>query len=215
MATTGTNNPAAILKTIDLLEAGTTKDIVGNATVTVQGVAMTAKQIVAKLAAADTLYAAVTNARVAEKTALAAWEAALPGFKLFVKAYKAALKGQFGPDSVQLLDFGINPLKKPAPRTTEEKAVSAALARQTRVTRGTKGKNQTAATTTQGKPGLGLFGPTGAPIPGGLVTGPTPPGSSEPVTPNVAPAGSSTGGSTPGSGGSSTPPASGGSTPTK
>ena len=69
MATTGKSNPAAIMKTIDSLEAGTTKDIVGKATVTVQGAAMTAAQIMAKLGAADTLYAAVTNAKVAEKTA--------------------------------------------------------------------------------------------------------------------------------------------------
>ncbi len=75
MATKGNSNPAAVIARINALEAGITKDIVGQATVTVAGTAMTAAQINAQLDNAPTLYAAVTTARVAQKRALAAWNA--------------------------------------------------------------------------------------------------------------------------------------------
>jgi hypothetical protein len=207
-------SPGALIKKIDALEAGTTKDIIGKATVTVLGVAMTAAQINAKLGTADTLYAAVANAKTALKAALAAWDAAVPGLKAFIKSYEGALKGVFGADGVQLLDFGINPVKPPV-RSAEEKAVSAALAKRTRGTRGTLGKNQRESTTTQGKPGLVLVDPSGTPIPGGLVTGPTPPGATAPVdaAANLAPVGSSTAGNDP-NGGAATPPG-GSNTPAK
>ena len=57
------SGPTAFLALSDEMEAGTTKDIVGKSTVTVQKVAMTATQINAKLGQGDTLYSAVTAAR--------------------------------------------------------------------------------------------------------------------------------------------------------
>jgi hypothetical protein len=204
MATTGTGSPSAIQKKIDALEAGTTKDIVGRATVMVAGTAMTAAQILAKLGAVDTLYTAVVAARSTLKQALAAYEAVLPGIRLFIKSYEAALKGQFGVDNVQLQDFGINPVTKKATRTAAEKAVSTALATNTRAVRGPTGKAR-AAVTTQGKPGLVLVGPTGTPISSAL-PGPTPPGAAEPVdaAATLAPV-TPPGGNAPSGGGTPTP----------
>ncbi len=184
----GASNPTAILAKIAAMMAGTTKDIVGKATVTVAGTAMTAAQINAKLGAAAPLYAAVTSDRKTLKTDLAAWEAALPGLKTFMTQYADALKGMFGAGSPQLADFGINPRKAPAKRTAEQKAVSSALAKQTKAVRGPTTAKARAKITTQGTPGLVLVSPEGTPIPGG-VQGPTPPGTSQPVdaAANLAP----------------------------
>ena len=202
---TSMSSPAAVMKKVDALEAGVTKDIVGKATVGVSGTAMTAAQIKATLGVADTNYAAVVAAKQALKAALAVWEAALPALKLFMKNLEAGLKAEFGVDSIQLLDFGINPLRKPAKRTAAEIAVSSAEALQTRQTRGTTSKAAAQKVTTEGKKGLALIGPDGSPIPG-LITGPTPPGSGTPVdaAANLAPVN----GSTP-SGGSAAAPATG------
>lgn len=108
-------------------------------------------------------------------------------------------------DSPLLMDFGMKPASaKAKPRTASEKAVAAALAKQTKAVRGPTGKNERAATTAAGKPGLVLVSASGTPmaIPNGVV-GPTPPGSSIPVdaAASLAPVGGSTpsGGSTPGS----------------
>lgn len=194
--TKSTSTPTAILAKIAALVAGTTKNIVGKATVVVAGTVMTAAQINAKLGAAATLYTAVTNGRTALKTALAAWTAALPGLKTFIEEYEAALKGLFGPKSVQLEDFGINPKKAPAPRTAAEKAVSSALAKQTKAVRGPTTAKARAKVTTQGTPGLVLVSPSGTPIPGGI-QGPTPPGTGQPVDAavNLAPVSSTPSGS--------------------
>ena len=161
---------------------------------------MTAAQINAKLGTADTLYGAVTAARTVLKTAQAAWEAALPGLRLFIKNYEAALRAEFGVNSPQLLDFGMKPSTgKAKPRTAAEKAVSAALAKNTKAVRGPTGKNLRAATTTQGKPGLVLVSSTGTPILNGIDGGPIPPGTSTPVdaAANLAPLSSSPSGTTP------------------
>ncbi len=196
------NNPTAVLAKIAALMAGTTKDIVGKATINVEGTAMTVAQINATLGAAAPLYAAVVTARTEAKTALTAWEAALPALKKFIAAYVLAVKNQFGAGNPQLADFGINPKKAPAKRTAAEKAVSAALARQTKAVRGPTTAKARAKITTQGSPGLVLVSPDGTPIPGG-VRGPTPPGSSQPVdaAADLAPVGTSSGSGTGGNSG--------------
>ena len=109
-------------------------------------------------------------------------------------AYELSIKGQFGAGSPQLVDFGITPKKARPPRTAAEKAVSSALATQTRTVRGPTSKKARAAVTTQGKPGLVLVSATGTPIPGGIA-GPTPPGSGTAVdaAASLAPVGSSAG----------------------
>ncbi|MHB8419333.1 MAG: hypothetical protein ACYDCL_14745 [Myxococcales bacterium] len=162
------------------MEAGTQKNIVGKMTVMVAQVAMGSAQILAKLQSADKLYAAVTSARTALKTALAAWTAALPDLRTFIRQYTTALKAQFGDGNPILSEFGINPRKPPKARTSAEKVVSAAIGKQTRKAKGTLGKKQKEAVTAQGKPGLVMVSPTGVPIPG-VVPGPTPPGQSAPV----------------------------------
>ena len=189
----GNNGPTAFLALCDKMQAGTTKDIVGKSTVTVQKVAMTATQINAKLATGDTLYSAVTAARTALKLALAAWTAAEPGLRAFVKAYTQSLRGLFGVDNPELEDFGLI-VKVRATPSVETKAIALAAARETRAARGPTSKKARAAITTAGKPGLVLVSPSGVPIPGPLA-GPTPPGSGTPGKVNLVPGGSSNGSS--------------------
>jgi hypothetical protein len=186
------------------MESGTTQNIVGKTTVTIATVAMTAAQINAKLGVGDTLYSAVTAARTALKTALAAWTAAEPGLRTFVTSYEQALKGLFGVGNPVLESFGIV-LKTRATPTAETKALAVAQRRQTLAVRGPTSKKARAAITTQGKPGLVLVSSTGVPIPGPLA-GPIPPGSGTPSVVNLVPGsnGSSAAPSTP-SGGAASP----------
>lgn len=114
----------------------------------------------------------------------------------------AALKAQFGVGNPILTDFGINPKKPTAQRTAAEKAVSVALAAQTKAARGSNlGKKQKEAVTASGTPGLVLVSATGQPM-ASSVKGPTRPGEAEPVdaAPGLSPSAPSTGsgtGSTP------------------
>ncbi|MHB1846170.1 MAG: hypothetical protein ACYCWW_15205 [Deltaproteobacteria bacterium] len=199
-------NPKGFLGKVDALEAGTKKNIVGKATVTVQSNPMTSAQLQAKLGTADALYGAVTSARAALKQALTSWETALPDLRQFVKDYELAIKGLLGSKSPLLVDFGMKPAK-PAVRTAETTAKGVAQGRQTRLVRGTKGKKQRQQITTSGEPGLLFVTPSGQPIPGALA-GPRAPVS---VSPDAgASGGSSSGGSSPsGTSASSSAPASG------
>jgi hypothetical protein len=178
------SGPTAFLALVDAMESGTTKNIVGK--VTIAKTAMTGPQINAQLGQADTLYGAVVSARAALKVALAAWVAAEPGLRAFVKNYTSALKGLFGNGNPELEDFGIV-VKAKAQPSAETKAKAVALSRETRQVRGPLGKAR-AAITTQGAPGLVLISPTGQPIPGTL-TGPIPPGSGTPAAVNLVPGG--------------------------
>ena len=197
MASNNGKNPSAFLKKVDLLESGTTKNVVGKSTVTVAGNAMTGPQINTTLGKGDVLYSAVTSARAALKQALSAYEAALPDLEQFVKDYVHALKGTFGSKNPVLVDFGIAIAKTPV-RSVETKAKALAKSRGTRDVRGIKGKVQRQAITTAGTPGLALVTPEGQLVTGAL-SGPIPPGASAPVdvagglpVTGAAPAGGST-----------------------
>ncbi len=126
---------------------------------------------------------------------------ALPGARLFLEALEAALKAQFGVRNPQLLDFGIGIPKPKVQRTAEEKAISAAKARQTRAAHGILGKNQRAALSVGGSPGLTLVSPTGEAAPG-VVTRPVPPADLSKMPPPVVP--TAPNGGDAGSGGSNT-----------
>ncbi|MHB8417872.1 MAG: hypothetical protein ACYDCL_07340 [Myxococcales bacterium] len=191
----------ALINKCDQLERGTTKNIVGKATVIVTGTAMNATAINARLTQADTLYSAVKNAKSAWQKALAAWEAAEPDIRTFADEYTLALKSLFGKSNPILAEFGIKPYAPKKP-TVETKAKSLAKRKGTLSVRGPTGKVQRSQITTEGQPGLLFVSATGEPVPGAL-GGPVPPGAAAPVTPNLVPG--SSGGGEP----SGTPPAGG------
>jgi hypothetical protein len=58
------------------------------------------------------------------------------------RASQSMIRNTFGNSADVLADFGLAPIKARAPRTAEQKAVSAAKGAATRKARGTMGKNQ-------------------------------------------------------------------------
>ena len=62
-----------------------------------------------------------------------------------IQAYRRYLVVTYGDATQTLADYGLKPLKAKAPRTTEQKAASAAKARATRKARGTTSKKQKAS----------------------------------------------------------------------
>ncbi len=84
----------------------------------------------------------VNAAQASGKVAVATMESTHAEVDQVFLALKRALLNMFGPDAETLADFGLEPRKAPAPKTSEEKAAAAAKMRATREARGTKGKKQ-------------------------------------------------------------------------
>lgn len=176
MATTAaTKSVVGVAKKVNLMEAGFTKDFTAKMSVTVFGTAMTQVQVLAQLASIDALNTAVANAKSALKVAEAAVTAGLPTTRTFLEGLEAAVKAQFGVRSPLLADFGIGVPAAKSTRTAAQKAVSAALMKQTKAVRGIIGSKQRAGITVSGTPGIVVVGPDGAALPVSVLP-PTPPG---------------------------------------
>ena len=78
------------------------------------------------------------------KQARAQAESQLPEVRTYYAALKAAVISYFGAKSPQLVKFGLEPRKTPAPLTSTQLAVRAAKVKATRQLRGTKGPVQKA-----------------------------------------------------------------------
>jgi hypothetical protein len=202
MATSNREADSVVVNRLTSMAAGFQKDFTAKQSLTVNGTSMLQPAILSQLAAELALLTDTDAARTALANAVAAKKAGAAGTTLFLSQLEQALKTTFGSGNPQLQDFGIAPPKAKKQLTVEQKALSVAAAKGTKKVRGIIGKNQRAAITTQGKPGLAVVDPQGNVVPGAL-TGPTPPGSGTPVTVNPAAVG---GGNGPTSGGS-TPPA--------
>ena len=85
---------------------------------------------------------AVEVARAALKAKVQTEQAKAPSQLAVIRAFETAVRSTFGNSADVLADFGLAPIKVRAPRTAEEKAVSAAKGAATRKARGTMGKNQ-------------------------------------------------------------------------
>jgi hypothetical protein len=195
---------------ITAMQAGFQKDFTAKQSLTVEGTAMLQPAILSQLETELALLTDVDDARNTLASKVAAKKAGTAGTLQFLTGLETALKAAFGTGNPQLLDFGIKPPKVKKALTAEQKALSVAAAKGTKVARGIIGKAQRAKITTQGKPGLALVDVQGNVVPG-ILTGPTPPGSGTPVTVNAAAVG---GGNAPASGAQSSPgTASGSSTP--
>ncbi|MHB1844560.1 MAG: WS/DGAT domain-containing protein [Deltaproteobacteria bacterium] len=190
-----------LLTRVDNMEAGFNKNFTPKQSLTVDGKPLTQGQLLAKLGAVGALFADITTAKNGVKVAVAAKNAALPAARQLLVDLEQALKQLYGSRSAVLPDYGINLPKPRAPRTAEEKALSAAQGKRTRGVRGTMTPKERAKITTAGKPGLVLVDPAGTLVPG-VLTGPTPPGSATPSDATAAPA---SGGATNGASGPQTP----------
>lgn len=185
MATKNKEAGSVVVVRINAMVAGFQKDFTAKQSLTVEGTPMLQPAILSQLAADLALITNTENARNALAVAVAAKKAGAAGTTLFLSQLDTALKTTFGLGSPQLQDFGIAPPKAKKQLTVEQKALSVAAAKDTKKVRGIIGKNQRAAITTQGKPGLAVVDAQGNVVSGAL-TGPTPPGSGTPVTVNKA-----------------------------
>ena len=96
-----------------------------------------------------------------------------PAAKKLFALVRVALQAQFGPESTELVKYGLKPKRAPRPRTNEQKAVAAAKALKTRELRGTKGSRQKAAIKATGSYDVSVTPQTGSPPSnGGGVGGP-------------------------------------------
>ena len=181
MTTTNKQTVSIVANRLTTMAAGFTKDFTAKQSLTVEGTSMLQPAILAQLAEELALITDVEDARNALAAKVAAKKAGTPGTLKFLDGLETALKAAFGSGSAQLQDFGVKPPKAKKQLTAEQKALSVAAAKGTKKVRGIIGKNQRAAITTQGKPGLAVVDAQGNVVPGAL-TGPTPPGSGTPVT---------------------------------
>ena len=154
---------------------------------------MTLAQIMAQLAPLATLEQNVVDTKDAWVAAVAAKKSGLPPIEKFVGLLIAAIKNTLGPESPLLASFGIATPKPKAALTAVQKAVSTALAANTRVVRGTKSAKQKQAISAAGKPGVTVVGPSGEPL---LTVAAVPPGSGATQTVVVGAAAGAAGAST-------------------
>ena len=172
---TKVRSAAEFLKFMDGMKGGVRRNVAATTSVTIAGSPMSQKAILAELSAIDALFANVEAARHALAAAIKAKDDGLRHAKQFGSELKKGLEVHFGTTSPLLLDFGLSPPTKAAPRTAAQKAASAGLGLQTRHVRGTRGRQQNAAITLGGRPGVVIVGPTGEPLVGVDQGAPIPP----------------------------------------
>ncbi len=124
------------------VDAGVLKDIPAKTAITVNGTAMTPAQIDAKVKGYLQTIQAADTAKQQYQTALVARRNIQIEARDFFLQIKKAVIAFFGAQAAQLADFGLTPAKAKAPRTSAQKAVSAAKAQLTRAARGTTSKKQ-------------------------------------------------------------------------
>jgi hypothetical protein len=124
-----------LARRIQVLTAGTLKEIEGKRAVRVMGFTLTSAQILARLSIPARLYEAVRTARAPEARAdaLDAYCAGVWRTKAFIRKFEAALKAQLGVDSPKLRDFGISTARaKQSRRMALRRACSAAATKRAR-----------------------------------------------------------------------------------
>jgi hypothetical protein len=198
--------PAKFEAELTNMDAGVLKDIPAKTTLTINGTAMTVAQIDTKLKGYITTIQAADAAKQQSTAAVTARKNMTVEARDFYLQLKKAVIAYFGAQSPQLDDFGLAPAKAKVPRTSAQKAISAAKAKLTREARGTLGKKQKAAVNpNQAPPAVGI-GPDGQAVEYAATV--VSPGT--PVSPNAA---STTQSSTSSSTNTSAPAAAGSGTP--
>ncbi len=127
---------------VQKLIAGFNQAFPAKSTITVNGTAMSATQIVAKLQAIVDEYQAILDSRSTLKNDLQTAKTNRPTEHQLIMQLHGALVALFGPGNPQLLQFGFTPTKPKATKTAAEKAVTAAKAKATRDMRHTMGSVQ-------------------------------------------------------------------------
>jgi hypothetical protein len=126
------------------MDAGVLKDIPAKTAVPLNGATMTPAQIDAQLKSYLATIGAADTAKAQYQTAVVARRNIQVEARNFYLLLKKAVIAFFGPQSAQLIDFGLTPAKAKTAKSTAEKAVSVAKLQMTRAARGTTSKKQKA-----------------------------------------------------------------------
>jgi hypothetical protein len=141
--TTSKASKVTLLTRVQALIAGTQKHY-PNGSFSLLNTAYTTATLVQLLQSLADALTALNTAEASVKDAVLAVTAARAKVVPVILAYTRQLRTTFGGATQTLLDFGVEPDKVPAPRTSEQKAEAAAKARATREARGTTSKKQKA-----------------------------------------------------------------------
>jgi hypothetical protein len=142
--TTPRTTKAKTLASLQALVSGLQKQF-PNGQFTLESTAFTTQSLVTLLQGVINALESLDAAQLNAKAALTAARAALTQTGPTVSALRRNLLSMFGNAPQTLAIFGLQPLKAPAPRTVEQKAVAAAKVRATRKARGTASKKSKAA----------------------------------------------------------------------
>ena len=183
MSTTTTSKAttqAATLAQLQALATGLLKQL-PSGQFTLVSIVYTTATLVTALQATVAALTAVTTAHAALKVALAAWDSEEAKMGPVVLALRRTLQSMYANAPDTLAVFGLEPQKVPAPRTTAEKAASAAKAKATRIARGTASKKAKSAITGN------VTGINIVPITAPTAAAPAQPVNAQPATPAAAP----------------------------
>ena len=139
--TTQKPNQANTLARVQALIAGTQKHF-PNGQFTLGNVAYTTATLVPALQSLADALTAVSTAHASVKDAITALKGVNAKIMPLVQAYRRYILAAFANATQELADFGMSPAKARAPRTSAQKAATAAKLRATRTARGTTSKKQ-------------------------------------------------------------------------
>jgi hypothetical protein len=166
MATSTILKPTKMQTELDAAMAGLTNSTLTTlGSMMILGAMMSKAEVIAKLKSLSAVYAAATNARSALSAAVNARSAAKASTEAFYEAVVMALKLALGPTNQGMLPgFGVALPKPRKEASVEAKTIAKAKSAATRAARGTKGKQQRLAITTQPAMSLQVLGTVGQPV---------------------------------------------------
>jgi hypothetical protein len=132
---------AEALAGVQALIAGTLKHF-PSSNFTLGGTAFTTASLVTLLQGLATAMSALIAAHANVKDAMAALASVESNVNPPMRAYVKLVRAAFNSATQTLADFGLQPPKARAPRTSEQNAAAAAKAKATRAARGTTSKKQ-------------------------------------------------------------------------
>ena len=132
---------AAALAAVQALIAGTLKHF-PSGSFTLGNTSYTTASLVTLLQSVANALTSLNGAQLAAKHALTTLQGILAQADPVIQIYVRFLQATFDNTVPILADFGLEPPKEPAPKTSEEKAAAAAKAVATREARGTTSKKQ-------------------------------------------------------------------------
>jgi hypothetical protein len=132
-----------LVAAIPRMVAGLTKYYAGQ-TLVLNNAALTVEQVIAALNGLMSQVAQAEATQTLANTQTATADATAQDVALMMSALRSVIQGHFGKANVEVLDFGMSPVKR-GKRTVASKAVAIARSLATRAERHTMGKRQRAA----------------------------------------------------------------------